>query len=303
VREKEGRCLVEGVRLVDDVHRAGAFLLMVFWERSLLQQPGGEDLLRSRSLLQQPGGEDLLRSLEERRPPGGLFEVEPKILEHLADTETPQGVVGVVGVAARPTGDPRALLGQDRGEGPAAVAAGSPPESREPRAAAATVVILDSLRDPGNVGTVIRSADASGAAGVVFLPGTADPFGPKALRASMGSAFHLPVVAAEETVRAYLPAEALAGDRSRTETASRLPGVLREQGFEILVADPEGDVPHWRAPLGGRSGIVLGNETEGPDPLLWKGAARVFIPLVGRADSLNVGMAAEAARRREGWGR
>jgi len=123
VREKEGRCLVEGVRLVDDVHRAGAFLLMVFWERSLLQQPGGEDLLRS---------------LEERRPPGGLFEVEPKILEpkileHLADTETPQGVVGV---AARPTGDARALL-----------------------ATAATVVVLDSLRDPGNVGTVIRSAE------------------------------------------------------------------------------------------------------------------------------------------------
>jgi len=124
----------------------------------------------------------------------------------------------------------------------------------------------------------------------------------------MGSAFHLPVVAAEEAVRAYLPAQALAEDGSRTETASRLPGLLGRQGFEILVADPEGDVPHWRAPLGGRSAIVLGNETEGPDPLLWKGAARVFIPLVGKADSLNVGMAAsvllyEAARQREGWGR
>jgi len=274
VREKEGRCLVEGVRLVDDVHGAGAFLSMVFWEGTLLKQPGGEDLLRR---------------LEQRRPPGGLFEVAPKILEHLADTETPQGVVGV---AERPAGEPRALLGCEGEDG---------------HGRACTVVVLDSLRDPGNVGTVIRSADASGAAGVVFLPGTADPFGPKALRASMGSAFHFPIVAGEDAVRAYLPAGDLESDRNRSETAARLPDLLGRMGFEVFVADPDGDVPHWRAEMGGRSAVVLGNEAEGPDPVLWRGAVRVSIPMLGRAESLNVGMAAsillyEAARRREGWG-
>ncbi|HCJ10345.1 MAG TPA: RNA methyltransferase, partial [Clostridiales bacterium] len=106
-----------------------------------------------------------------------LFEVSPQVLAELADTETPQGVVVV---ADRPSPDPAAVLGGGGPEGPPS-----------------TVVVLDNLRDPGNVGTVIRSADASGAAVVLYLPGTADPFGPKALRAAMGSTFHLPVVPGE----------------------------------------------------------------------------------------------------------
>ncbi len=334
VREKEGRCLLEGVRLVADAAGAGASFVLGFWEAALLGVPGGEDLLRR---------------LRDRPPLGGLFEVHPQVMAELADTETPQGIVVV---AQRPAPDPRGLL-----EGPALGGVpGTEPGSsaRSPagrkrgagQSRGATIAVLDKVRDPGNVGTVIRSADASGAAGVIFMPGTADPFGPKALRASMGSAFHVPVVAAEQAVLAYRavlgvtppdrtptvaaaaptgasqtafadePDEATdaaygpdgaAGPASRTELATYLPGLLSHLGYRILVADATADQPHWRASVDGRTALVLGSEAQGPDPALWAGAERISIPMRGPAESLNVAMAAtvllyEAARQREGWG-
>ncbi len=313
VREKEGRCLLEGVRLVADAAEAGASLVLAFWEETMLGVPGGEDLLRR---------------LRGRPPLGGLFEVHPHVMSELADTETPQGIVVV---AQRPASDPRALLGGG--------------------AAGVTIVVLDNVRDPGNVGTVIRSADASGAAGVIYLPGTADPFGSKALRASMGSAFHIPVVAAEQAVLAYREegeaedrgngvaghggagtggatgaGTGKSGDRgtaaagpdldyldeesgasaSRSALAAFLPGLLLRRGFRVFVADASAKTPHWRAPLGGRTALVLGSEAEGPDPVLWVRADRIAIPMLGAAESLNVAMAAsvllyEAAGKREGW--
>lgn len=321
VREKEGRCLLEGVRLVADAAGAGASFHLGFWEKSLLGMPGGEALLRR---------------LEAKPPLGGFFEVHAQVMAELADTETPQGIVVV---AARPAPDPRALLG-----GPvAAASAGPTPDA----SAARTIAVLDNVRDPGNVGTVIRSADASGAAGVVFLPGTADPFGTKALRASMGSAFHIPVVAAEQAVLAYRaefpdlgnagnagaiaaaaggPAREPARDQdgeagetdpgegdgegapgSRTRIAAGLPELLRRLRFRVLVADASAEEPYWRAEMAGKTALVLGSEAEGADPVLWSGAGRVGIPMLGAAESLNVAMAAsvlfyEAARQREGWG-
>lgn len=270
VREKEGRCLLEGVRLVSDAHAAGASFVLGFWEESLLGQPGGEDLLRR---------------LQARPPAGGFFEVGSQVLGELADTDTPQGISIV---ADRPPYEARELV--------------EPPPAERQR----TLVVLDNLRDPGNVGTVIRSADASGVAGVIFLPGTADPFGTKALRAAMGSSFHLPVVPGEDVVAAF--GTRGGGEPSRSDLAEGLPPLLARLGYRVYVADARGDVPHWRADFGGRVAIVLGGEADGPDPTLWVGAARVAIPLLGRAESLNVGMAAsvlvyEAARQREGWRR
>lgn len=267
VREKEGRCLLEGVRLVSDAHRAGASFVLGFWEESLLGQPGGEDLLGR---------------LRLAPPAGGFFEVGSQVFAELADTDTPQGISIV---ADRPPFDARALL--------------------EPTVGPRTLVVLDNLRDPGNVGTVIRSADASGAAGVLFLPGTADPFGTKALRAAMGSTFHLPIVPGEAAVAAF-DQPGTGGATSRTDLASELPALLARLGYRLFVADARGEVPHWQADLGGRVAIILGGEADGPDLFLWQGARRVAIPMLGRAESLNVGMAAavlvyEAARRREGW--
>lgn len=260
VRDKEGRCLLEGVRLVADAAAAGASFVLGFWEESVLGVPGGEELVRE---------------LQARCPVGGFFEVHTQVMRELSDTETPQGIVVV---AERPRPDPRELLDRE---------------------GAVTLVVLDNVRDPGNVGTVVRSADAAGAAGVLVLPGTADPYGPKALRASMGSAFHLPVIPAEQAVLAYRSDLAC-----RSELAALLPDLLRGKGFGLFVADATGELGLWEAPLGGRVAIVLGNEATGADPDLWRGARRVAIPMYGLAESLNVATAAtvllyEAARQRQ----
>ncbi len=289
VREKEGRCLLEGVRLVADAAAAGASFVLGFWEETVLGVPGGEELVRR---------------LEAKPPLGGFFPVHAQVMAELSDTETPQGLVVV---ADRPVPDPRVALGGKT---------------------VSTLAVLDNVRDPGNVGTVIRSADAAGATAVVYLPGTADPFGPKALRASMGSAFHVPVIAAEQAVLAWGgkagagesgedggPGEAGGSDevgeaegQSRAVLAGALPDLLGRLGYAVFVADASAATAHWRADLGGKTAIVLGSEAEGPDPALWTGAERVSVPMLGLAESLNVAMAAtvllyEAARQREGWGR
>jgi TrmH family RNA methyltransferase len=139
-----------------------------------------------------------------------------------------------------------------------------------------TTFFLDGVGDPGNVGTIVRSALAFGILGLVCSPGTADPFGPKAMRAGMGSQFSLPVVT-----------EVTPGDLQ-----ARLGGVKDKQGLvpEIWVADPyDGQDVAGAASASGVI-LVLGAERTGPGEG-WSGARRVTIPQ-GRVDSLNVAMAA-----------
>lgn len=137
-------------------------------------------------------------------------------------------------------------------------------------------LFLDGIGDPGNVGTVIRSAVAFGAGGVICSPGTADPYGPKAMRAGMGAQFSLPVVTE------VLPRDLWARFAALEQGGREKP--------EVLVADPhEGD--NLRG-LGRKAGtvVVLGAERTGPGSD-WVGARRVSIPQ-HRFESLNVAMAA-----------
>lgn len=135
---------------------------------------------------------------------------------------------------------------------------------------------LDGLGDPGNVGTIVRSMVAFGGTGVVCSPGTADPYGPKAMRAGMGAQFELPVVV----------------EVSVADLRARLAGVAQREGCapQVWVADPhEGnDVRQARSTDG--LIVVLGAERTGPDSE-WEGVPRVTIPQC-RFESLNVAMAA-----------
>jgi RNA methyltransferase, TrmH family len=135
------------------------------------------------------------------------------------------------------------------------------------------VVVLAELRDPGNVGTIIRAADASGAAGVVCTTGTVDPWAPKVVRSSAGSVLHLPLVTGVE------PSEALLA--------------LRAGGIPVHVTAADAGVPYDEAPLAGAVALVLGNEAHGvPDDLATAADAIVTIPMDGRTKSLNVAVAA-----------
>jgi TrmH family RNA methyltransferase len=182
---------------------------------------------------------------------GPVFELRRGVAERVSATESASGLFAVV----RTRLTPPAALGD-----------------------AALVVVADRLADPGNLGTVLRSAEAAGVDAVVLTAGTVDPFNPKVVRASAGSLFHVPVVAP-----ASLPDVRRAG--------LRLLGTSSHRGTSHTAVD-------WR----GRVAIVLGDEAHGlPADAPVDGWVRVEHR--GRAESLNVAMAAtvlcfEAARRR-----
>jgi TrmH family RNA methyltransferase len=193
---------------------------------------------------------------------GPVFELAPGVLDRIASTETPQNPIAVVRM-------------RDQG------AVG------EVMAEASFVVVLDRISDPGNLGTILRSAEAAGADLVVLTPGSVDPYSPKVVRASAGALFHVPVVTAT------IDEVGSAGLRLVGTTSHGFPG-------RTVLA-------HTEANLSGRIGLVMGNEAAGL-PVEWTDtvgpiSSWVTIPHQGRSESLNVAMAAtviafEAARQR-----
>jgi TrmH family RNA methyltransferase len=137
------------------------------------------------------------------------------------------------------------------------------------------VVALAGIADPGNAGTVLRTADACGAGAVVFGAGSVDPFGGKVVRSGAGSHFHLTVV--------------------RSAPLGVLLPRLRETGATVLAADGAGEVtlPETADRLAGPVVWLFGNEARGlPAGLAELVDARVRIPMRGRAESLNLAAAA-----------
>lgn len=147
------------------------------------------------------------------------------------------------------------------------------------------LVVLAGLQDPGNVGTIVRTAEAFGATGVLLTPGSAHWWNQKALRASAGSCFRLPVVALEDI--AWL-------------------GSLRAEGIPLFACAANAGDSIVDANFSGRFGFVIGNEGAGiPDELMSLCAGTIYIPCSGPVESLNAGVAAaillyEASRQRAG---
>ena len=150
---------------------------------------------------------------------------------------------------------------------------------------------LDGLGDPGNVGTVLRTAAALGAGGVVTLPGTADPFGPKAARASMGACFRVPVARL---------------DAADTDVSLELQAIRAAvPGLRVVALEADGDVDLWDAPLDSTTLIVVGAERDGLSAAIRANVDVVAsIPQDPQVESVNAGVAASIAlydwRRRQG---
>jgi TrmH family RNA methyltransferase len=182
-------------------------------------------------------------------PPGTpVTLVADHVLAAIADATTPQGVVAIVTTPRATLSD--ALTGD-------------------------LVVVLDRVADPGNVGTIVRTADAAGATGVVVTAGSADPFGPKAARAAVGSSYHLPI-ATDVDLQAVADHCASSGRRLLGLDAAASRSV-----FDLEA----GDEP---------VGLVLGSEAHGlRDAAALDGT--LAIPIAGRAESLNVAAAAAVA--------
>lgn len=151
----------------------------------------------------------------------------------------------------------------------------------------ALVVVTEAIEKPGNLGTILRSADAAGASAVIVCNRTTDIHNPNVVRASTGALFTVPIAeAASEEALAF----------------------LKERGFRILAATPHAEKKHFEVDLSGNVAVALGAEQYGLGGLWMDGAdLRVRIPMLGSADSLNVSAAAtimlyEAVRQRLGKG-
>jgi TrmH family RNA methyltransferase len=207
----------------------------------------------------QVNADDRARAIVEQAVGAGVraYELGPGVMERVADTVTPQpllAVVACVDVAL-------ATL-----------------------AHATLVVVCADVRDPGNAGTVLRSAEAAGADGVICCDGSVDVYNPKTVRASAGALFQVPVVAGGDVVQVL--------ERLGNWGMHRLAAMARD-GREYTEVD-----------LTAAAALVLGNEAAGVSSQLqpWVDES-ISIPMSGRTDSLNVGMAAavlcfEAARQR-----
>ncbi|QGP90863.1 23S rRNA (uridine(2479)-2'-O)-methyltransferase [Neomoorella glycerini] len=248
-REKKGLYLIEGIHLLEEARQAGIPLEAVLYSPRIFVTPRGERLVAG---LQGAGYRCLA--------------VAEDLMTAISTTVTPPGIVAVAPIREQPLA---ALL---------AAAPPSPPP---------LLIIAAAIQDPGNLGTIWRTALGAGATGLILTRGSVDPFNPKVVRAAMGATFKLPVVSGVEP--AVLARE------------------LRAAGLKLVVADVGAPLVFWQADLRGPLALAVGSENQGPGPELRAAAtARVGIPLVGAVESLNAAVAAalllyEALRQRQNF--
>lgn len=203
-------------------------------------------LLITEKIRQRQKGRMFLQHALSREIP--FFFVKEDILARLADTENPQGVLAV---ASMPVWDENEVIAGEN----------------------ALLLALDSIQDPGNLGTIIRSGDGVGVNGVFLGGGTVDIYNPKVLRSTMGSVFRVPAF-------------------PKTDLMPLIQN-LREMGFSIVAADPRANFKYYQADFRkGRFLVLIGNESHGISPALLELVdLGVCIPLRKEVESLNAAVA------------
>ena len=250
-RAKEGLFRIEGVRLAEMAAASGWAIRFGLYTAELVEKERGRALVEA---------------LQAKCP---LYEIGAALAKKVAATDTPQGIFLA---AAQQKTDLSELAG------------GVQSGRKQDGAEQPLFVVLDGVQDPGNAGTIIRTADAVGADGVILTKGSVDVFSDKTVRATMGSLFHLPVVT----------------DVSAEEVAV----FAQAAGCQLLAtALDEQAKPHFAVDFGKGSLIAFGNEGGGVSEELLAAAEKVYIPMYGEAESLNVGVSSavvlyEAVRQR-----
>ncbi len=242
----EERLLLEGPRALEECLDAGIVPKEIFLEG---EETGGE------------GGSSAIGAAAKRG--AAVFLVSSKVLRKLSDLPSTRGVVAL---AVPPR---RSLSDLHLRRRPPSV----PLSPFQSPSSASLFVLLDGVQDPANVGAIVRSAEAFGAAGVVLTPDCASPFSPKALRASALSALRVPIAAGVD------PVEAVAWARGGGATLA---------GAETRGGEAPASLAEVRPLV-----LVVGSEGRGISPALESELSRrVSIPLAGRVDSLNAAVAA-----------
>jgi len=175
-----------------------------------------------------------------------MFSVSDKLFKEISDTENPQGILAVIKIKPNNMED---VLKDN-----------------------SFIVILDSIQDPGNVGTLIRTADAAGATGIIMSKGCVDLYNPKVLRSTMGSVFHIPVCFSDNLV----------------DTLE----ALKARGIKVYASHLKGSRNYFDADMGYNTAIIVGNEAKGiSDEVASHADVLVRIPMPGKAESLNASVA------------
>jgi TrmH family RNA methyltransferase len=239
--------VAEGAKLIEVALRCGRVVESVF------VAAGGRD---------HSAVAELLTELEAAG--ARTFDLAPGVMERVADTVTPQPICAIVAAVDIPLAtlfEQPAAAGGDR-----------------------LFLLCVDVRDPGNLGSVLRIGAASGVAGVVVCAGSVDPYNAKTVRASAGAVFHVPLVKAPD--------------------AATTLAFLRECGVRLLGTTASGGTDYLEVAFDGDVALVLGNEAAGlPAELEASLDGAVTIPMAAGTESLNVAMTAavlcfEAARRR-----
>ncbi|MGD8188685.1 TrmH family RNA methyltransferase [Brevibacillus ginsengisoli] len=248
-RDEQGSYLVEGIHLVEEACKSSQKV-----ETLLFDGEAGLDR-QVTSLLEQYSA---LNGHEPR-----MIATSSAIIEKLSETKSPQGIVAEL---KKPSHDWNAWWSD---------------VSRQEY----LVVVLDEIQDPGNLGTILRTADAAGADGVILCGGNVDLYNGKVVRSTMGSLFRVPVFSVERS--------------------SLMEQVKRSNGRLLVTSLGESSKAYDEPIYQGRTAIVIGNEGRGVSPeILRQATETVHIPLYGQAESLNAAVATgimlyEARRQRK----
>jgi RNA methyltransferase, TrmH family len=254
---KQFRALLDPVQA-----RSGDVARMLLDGEHLVAEALDSDVAIDVVAVRDDGADGALGALARRAAARGarLLGVPSAVLSAISPVREPSGIVAIARRSALTLDD----------------ALANPPQ---------LVLMLSRVQDPGNVGAIVRAADACGATGIITSDGTADPFGWKALRGSMGSAFRIPVAAHESLEQAVRAA--------------------KERRIRVLAAVPRGGTPLPGCDLRGASAVLLGGEGNGLAPhLVTLADEAITIPMRPPAESLNVATAAaliayEAQRQRD----
>ena len=263
IRKGLGLALIEGSRLVTDALASGVEFVSLYFSKSFVSSDVFEGIFESFR----------------------ITGVKPVVLNDslfnaVCDTKTPQGVLAVIKtveyklediMSPRQLTDISALAQPIAHSNTSTNASASKPNNsvRSPR----QYVILDKISDPGNAGSIIRTAEAAGFTGLIMSEGCVDLYSPKTLRASMGSALRLPVVQ-----NANLPDSIT---------------MLKESGVKIYATSPTAVKCYFDFDLSTDMALVVGNEAFGVAPdVMAQCDEKIMIPMRGDAESLNAGVAA-----------
>ncbi|MDO8445750.1 MAG: RNA methyltransferase [Deltaproteobacteria bacterium] len=229
-RAEKGLLLIEGIRLM---------------EEAVKEKVSFEEVLYTQRIEDTDRGIAVLAALRKGRAP--LYPVSEKVMQSVAETESPQGILGVL----------RHLVW----------------DIKDVTKGRGTVVVACGLQDPGNLGTIIRTADAGGCGGVVTTQNTVDIYNSKVIRATMGSIFRTPVLKFED------PKEAISA--------------LKKDGYQIIATTARSKTSYLDIDYMKPTAFLIGQEAAGiPDDLLESADIKVFIPMKVGVESLNAAVSA-----------